>query len=125
MNANLKVFSFIQNYILEFMASNSQPDALATLGHSLCSPGCPGTCSIDQAGLELTEICLPLPLSAGIKGVCHHHPAYCILKEMDEACFLFSGSCGLSEKRQFPLPFCQFDPSKPTSYIAIRKGPSS
>ena len=27
----------------------------------LCSPGCPGTRSVDQAGLELTEICLPLP----------------------------------------------------------------
>ena len=27
---------------------------------SLCSPGCPGTHSVDQAGLELTEICLPL-----------------------------------------------------------------
>jgi hypothetical protein len=28
---------------------------------SLCSPGCPGTHSVDQAGLELKEICLPLP----------------------------------------------------------------
>jgi hypothetical protein len=28
---------------------------------SLCSPGWPGTCFVDQAGLELTEICLPLP----------------------------------------------------------------
>ena len=28
---------------------------------SLCSPGCPGTRSVDQAGLELTEIHLPLP----------------------------------------------------------------
>lgn len=26
------------------------------------SPGCPGTPSVDQAGLELTGICLPLPL---------------------------------------------------------------
>jgi hypothetical protein len=34
----------------------------------LYSPGCPGTCSVDQAGLKLT-ICLP---SLGIKGVCHH-----------------------------------------------------
>ena len=40
---------------------------------SLCSPGCPETCSVDQAGLELTEIRLPLPPSAGIKGVHHHH----------------------------------------------------
>ena len=28
---------------------------------SLCSLGCPGTHSVDQAGLELTEIHLPLP----------------------------------------------------------------
>jgi hypothetical protein len=30
----------------------------------LCSPGCPGPHSVDQAGLELTELCLP---STGIK----------------------------------------------------------
>jgi hypothetical protein len=34
----------------------------------LCSPGCPGTHSVDQADLELRN----LPASAGIKGVCHH-----------------------------------------------------
>jgi hypothetical protein len=28
---------------------------------SLCSPDCPGTLSVDQCGLELTEICLRLP----------------------------------------------------------------
>ena len=28
---------------------------------------------VAQAGLELTEIRLPLPPSAGIKGVHHHH----------------------------------------------------
>jgi hypothetical protein len=40
---------------------------------SLCSPGCPGTHSVDQAGLELrnppASLCFP---SVGIKGVCHH-----------------------------------------------------
>jgi hypothetical protein len=36
---------------------------------SLCSPGCPGTHSIDQAGLELRNP----PASA--KGVRHHRPA--------------------------------------------------
>ena len=42
----------------------------------LCSFGaCLGTRSVDQAGLELTEIHVPLPLSAGIKGVQHHCPA--------------------------------------------------
>ena len=29
---------------------------------SLCSPGCPGTLSVDHAGLQLTELCLPLPV---------------------------------------------------------------
>jgi hypothetical protein len=37
---------------------------------SLCSPGCPGTHSADQAGLELTDIFLPFPPSSEIKGVC-------------------------------------------------------
>jgi hypothetical protein len=27
----------------------------------VCSPGCPGSQSVDQTGLELTEIHLPLP----------------------------------------------------------------
>ena len=43
----------------------------------LCSFGvCPGTPSVDQAGLTVTEIsvCLCLP-SAGIKGMHHHYPA--------------------------------------------------
>jgi hypothetical protein len=40
---------------------------------SLCSPGCPGTHFVDQAGLKLRNLpasasCLP---SAGIEGVCH------------------------------------------------------
>jgi hypothetical protein len=30
---------------------------------------CPGTCSADQAGLELTEIHQPFPLSAGISNM--------------------------------------------------------
>jgi hypothetical protein len=41
---------------------------------SLYSPGCPGTCSIDQAGsIGQRSPCLCLP-SAGIKGVRHHCP---------------------------------------------------
>jgi hypothetical protein len=39
---------------------------------SLHSLGCPRTCSVGQAGLKLKEICPPLPLSAGFKGVQHH-----------------------------------------------------
>ena len=42
----------------------------------LCSfRACPGTHSIDQAGLELTEICLALPPECWIKGVHHHRLA--------------------------------------------------
>ena len=43
---------------------------------SLCSSGCPRSHSVDQAGLDLTEILLllnPSP-SAGIKGVCTTTP---------------------------------------------------
>jgi hypothetical protein len=43
---------------------------------SLYSPGCPGTHSVDQAGLELT--CFP---SDEIKGVHHHCPAEMFLKK--------------------------------------------
>ncbi|GAB1284876.1 Fer-1-like protein 5 [Apodemus speciosus] len=40
---------------------------------SLCSPGCPGTHSVDQAGLELKKsACLCLP-SAGITGTSYHY----------------------------------------------------
>ena len=35
---------------------------------------------VDQAGLKLTEICLPLLFSAGIKGVCHHIWFYVVLR---------------------------------------------
>jgi hypothetical protein len=42
---------------------------------SLCSLVCPGTHSVDQAGLSTQRsACLFLP-SAEIKGMCHHHPA--------------------------------------------------
>jgi hypothetical protein len=43
---------------------------------SLCSPGYPGTHSVDKAGLELRNppASASLP-SAGIKGVRHHCPA--------------------------------------------------
>ena len=33
---------------------------------------CPETQCIEQAGLDLTKILLPLPLGAGIKGMGHH-----------------------------------------------------
>ena len=39
---------------------------------SLCGPGYPGTSSVDQVALELTEITCLCLLSAGIKGMCYH-----------------------------------------------------
>lgn len=32
--------------------------------------------SVDRAGLELTEMQLPLPPGAGVEGVCHHRLAW-------------------------------------------------
>lgn len=39
---------------------------------SLHSSGHPRTHCVDEAGLKLIEICVPLPPSAGINGVSHH-----------------------------------------------------
>jgi hypothetical protein len=39
---------------------------------SLYNPGCPGTHSVDQIGLELRNPPASAFPSAGIKGVCHH-----------------------------------------------------
>jgi hypothetical protein len=41
---------------------------------SLCSLGCPGIHSVDQAGLELRNLPASVP-SAEIKGMHHHRPA--------------------------------------------------
>jgi hypothetical protein len=38
---------------------------------SLCSPGCSGTQSVEQAGLDLTETHCLYFLGAGIKGMVH------------------------------------------------------
>lgn len=42
-------------------------------GLTLYSPGCSGTSSVDQAGLEFVDIYLP---STETKGVFHHYPVY-------------------------------------------------
>jgi hypothetical protein len=42
---------------------------------SLCSPGCPGTHSVDQAGPRTQRFACLCLSSAGIKGMCHHCPA--------------------------------------------------
>jgi hypothetical protein len=39
---------------------------------SLCSPGCPGTHPVEQAGLELRNPPASASRLPGIKGVCHH-----------------------------------------------------
>uniref|UniRef100_A0A8C6IFI8 Pore-forming subunit of the sperm-specific alkalization activated K(+) current n=1 Tax=Mus spicilegus TaxID=10103 RepID=A0A8C6IFI8_MUSSI len=46
---------------------------------SLCRPGCPGTLSVDKAGLKFTEITYFCLLSAEVKGICH----LCICIKMD------------------------------------------
>lgn len=45
----------------------------------------PGTQSVNQAGLELTERHLCLPPSARIKSVCHHAPHIFLLWEVGES----------------------------------------
>ncbi|GAB1294636.1 Dedicator of cytokinesis protein 3 [Apodemus speciosus] len=52
---------------------------------SLCNPGCPGTHSVDQAGLELkTSTCVCL-LSAGIKGI-SAEDFLCVQKPNEDEC---------------------------------------
>ena len=46
---------------------------------SLCRPGSPGTHSVDQASLKLTETHLPLHLGAEIKCMCSHSLALSFL----------------------------------------------
>lgn len=49
----------------------------------ISTSGCPGTYYVVWAGLELTEIVLPLllTLSAEIKGLFHNHSAKNVLKQ--------------------------------------------
>jgi hypothetical protein len=61
---------------LSFSLSPSPPSSLPVSLFqdrvSLCSPSCPRTHSVNQAGLELTEIHLPLPFDCWIEGTRHH-----------------------------------------------------
>lgn len=58
---------------------------------SLYSSGCPGTHSLDQAGLEPTEICRPLPPGCGIKSMHHHRTLRQTLTTwLVHLCFLFN-----------------------------------
>ena len=46
---------------------------------SVCVPHCHGTPFVDQIGIELTEIHLPLPLpQPGNKGMGQHDPPKCL-----------------------------------------------
>ena len=45
-------------------------------GFSVALDPVPELALVDQAGLKLTEISLPLIPSAGIKGMHHHHPTF-------------------------------------------------
>ena len=58
---------------------------------------------VDQAGLKLTEIHLPLPPSAGIKGMCHQRPAY-ILLFLKLFIYLFKISTSSPPPISLPLP---------------------
>jgi hypothetical protein len=72
----LKVFCFViylSIYLLICVCGGSRHC------FSVCSPSCPGTSSIDQAGLIFTMILCLCLLSAGIKGVCHLCLAFCFV----------------------------------------------
>ena len=61
----INVISNIDKYMVTIKISNQLFVCLFVClfetGVSLCRPGCPGACSVDWAGLKLTEILLPLP----------------------------------------------------------------
>jgi hypothetical protein len=68
---------------------------------SLGSPGFPGTCSEDQAGLELTEACRSLPLPPECWELWGHHTQ---LYHFNLEC------CHLSVETRFPLKLLIFLP---------------
>jgi hypothetical protein len=46
----------------------------------LCiAPGCPGTCSVDQVGLELRVLPVFVSRVLGLTGMCHHCPVYVLI----------------------------------------------
>ncbi|GAB1291373.1 Membrane metallo-endopeptidase-like 1 [Apodemus speciosus] len=53
------------------------------MGFLCYSPGCPGTHSIDQAGLELRNPPASASQSAGITGVRYHRPAKLTVKQWE------------------------------------------
>ncbi|GAB1289500.1 DnaJ homolog subfamily B member 6 [Apodemus speciosus] len=84
---------------------------IKTLRVSLCSPGCPGSHSVDQAGLELRNSCLCFR-SAGLKGV----------RQPPPLSFLNEPNCALSKS------FVELSPGDVMSYpfddfFGNRRGP--
>lgn len=55
----------------------------------LCTPGCPGTLYVEQAGLKFTEICLPLSSSAGLKGMCYNAQLWFVFRDRISNCSSF------------------------------------
>jgi hypothetical protein len=78
---------------------------------SLCSSGCPGTHSVDQAGLELRN--LPASASRVIKGMHHHCPGklfffffnyvYVCFACLVRACSTLRGQKGMSDTLELEL----------------------
>lgn len=58
--ASISLFFFFLLFAFFFFSSSET-------GFLFRSPGCPRTYSVDQAGLELTEISLPVFLMPGLK----------------------------------------------------------
>lgn len=65
---------------------------------SLYSSGWPGTCYVDQAASDSTEILVSLP---GIKGMCHHAWLWCSF--IYNYFQLFLGACLHSMKLNQPV----------------------
>jgi hypothetical protein len=66
---------------------------------SLCSSGCPGIHSVEQAGLELRDP----PASAGIKGGQHHGPDTCGRAYMLGTHKSFSTEPAKPQEHHYPL----------------------
>ncbi|GAB1293587.1 Translin-associated factor X-interacting protein 1 [Apodemus speciosus] len=64
--------NYLRKELLLLDLSTDSAQELRLQRVSLCSPGCPGTHSVDQAGLELRNPPASASQSAGIK-VVHHH----------------------------------------------------
>lgn len=61
-------FSFTMSYsALGYKHALAVLDVLFLNVMLLCIPGCPGTCCLDRASLQLIKICLPWPWVLGVK----------------------------------------------------------